>query len=192
MQCRLPFGFGGVCGIGSGHVRALSSSWSFIIIIICFHTFDSRFDCVYPTRTARFGVALVPSGTMRLKAKEFGQSLEKVDDECGCSTCRDCTRAYLHLMFKENNPLAPQLLSIHNIAYMMRLMRTMRAVSVWIASIFTSHVLTSCYWTYAQAILEGSEAYHNFIRNFMLRQFNSLDNVPKWALDALSHAGISL
>ena len=76
-------------------------------------------------------MALVPSGTMRLKAKEFGQSLEKVDAECGCSTCRDCTRAYLHVMFKENNPLAPQLLSIHNIAYMMRLMRTMRAVCMY-------------------------------------------------------------
>lgn len=138
-------------------------------LVVCVALGVDMFDCVYPTRTARFGVALVPSGTMRLKAKEFGQSLKRVDDECGCSTCRDYTRAYLHVLFKENNPLAPQLLSIHNIAYMMRLMRTMRA-----------------------AILEGSDAYHDFIRDFLVKQFDRIDKVPQWALDALCHAGISL
>ena len=97
---------------------------SLLSIIDC-----TRFDCVYPTRTARFGVALVPSGTIRLKAKEFSQSVERIDEECSCSTCRHYTKAYLHVLFKENNPLAPQLLSIHNISYMMRLMRQMRAVS---------------------------------------------------------------
>lgn len=103
---------------------------------------------MYPTRTARFGVALVPTGTMRLKAKEFGQSLEKVDAECGCSTCRDYTRAYLHVLFKENNPLAPQLLSIHNIAYMMRLMRTMRAVCLCFYNYDVAYILHDAFCFY--------------------------------------------
>jgi hypothetical protein len=28
-----------------------------------------RYDCVYPTRTARFGVALVPEGVLKLKVR---------------------------------------------------------------------------------------------------------------------------
>ena len=39
-----------------------------------------RFDCVYPTRVARFGVAIVPSGTMRLKAKEYAKDLLPVEE----------------------------------------------------------------------------------------------------------------
>ena len=204
-----------------------------------------RFDCVYPTRVARFGVALVPSGTMRLKAKEYSRDLQPVggwhvlyirvqtayvleiyrnwcncvylnlhfpmllsacrsplhfslfpslyftftvahsifyvvfflvschspsppsssysssvfisspflcyvskypllyssdlltlitlhatiEVGCLCSTCRSYTRAFLHTAFKDNNALAAQLLTKHNIAHMMALMRSMRKVS---------------------------------------------------------------
>lgn len=96
----------------------------------CCLAFDYvRFDCVFPTRTARFGVALVPSGSLRLKAKEHAQSFEPVDKDCACLACREYTRAYLHILFKENCALAAQLLTMHNIAYMMRLMRSMREVS---------------------------------------------------------------
>ena len=87
-----------------------------------------RFDCVFPTRTARFGVALVTHGSVRLKSKEHSTELGPVDPECRCSTCRNYSRAVLHVMFKEGNALAAQLLTKHNVSYMMRLMRTMRKV----------------------------------------------------------------
>ena len=32
-----------------------------------------RYDSVYPTRTARFGVALVPQGVLKLKNAEYSQ-----------------------------------------------------------------------------------------------------------------------
>lgn len=98
-----------------------------IYIFLLFY-FVIRFDCVFPTRTARFGVALVSKGSIRLKGAENANLFESVDPECSCITCRDYTRAYLHLLFKENCPLASQLLTRHNISYMMRLMRTMRQV----------------------------------------------------------------
>lgn len=84
---------------------------------------------MYPTRTARFGQALIGAGTIRLKAREFSADTRPVDPECGCSTCARYTRAFLHVAFKEGNALAAQLLTIHNIAYMMHLMRSMREVS---------------------------------------------------------------
>lgn len=97
-------------------------------LVVCVALGVDMFDCVYPTRTARFGVAFVPSGTLRLKAKECATSLEPINPHCGCTTCKHFTKASLHMMFKENNPLASQLLTKHNIYYMMTLMRTMRKV----------------------------------------------------------------
>lgn len=93
-----------------------------------FYISFERFDCVYPTRVARFGVAIVPSGTMRLKAKEYSKDLLPVEEGCLCSTCGHYSRAFLHTAFKDNNALAAQLLTIHNISHMMTLMRTMRQV----------------------------------------------------------------
>jgi queuine tRNA-ribosyltransferase len=99
---------------------------------------------VYPTRTARFGVALVnlaevPGGTMRLKAKEYSADMRPVDPKCGCSTCANYSRAFLHTAFKDNAPLASQLLTTHNVAFMMRLMRTMREVRMLFNSLYNYH-----------------------------------------------------
>ena len=100
----------------------------FVVLLLYLIAFFRRFDCVFPTRTARFGVALVPAGSIRLKAKDYADSFEPVDADCSCLCCREYTRAYLHTLFKNNCPLAGQLLTMHNIAYMMRLMRSMREV----------------------------------------------------------------
>ena len=99
-------------------------------LVVCVALGVDMFDCVYPTRTARFGVAFVPSGTLRLKSKECARDLSRIHPHCGCTTCKSFTRASLHTMFKENNPMASQLLTKHNIYYMMTLMRTMRKVRV--------------------------------------------------------------
>jgi len=105
-------------------------------LVVCVALGVDMFDCVYPTRTARFGVAFLDTGTIRLKAKEFnGHSkththTQPVDPLCVCSCCKHYSRAAIHVMLKENNSLAAQLLTVHNIAYMMRLMRTMRTAII--------------------------------------------------------------
>ena len=95
--------------------------------------FLGRFDCVYPTRTARFGAALVndpetPGGVMRIKEKQYSNDHRPIDLQCSCSTCQRYSRAFLHTAFREGSALSSQLLTIHNVAFMMRLMRTMRQV----------------------------------------------------------------
>ena len=98
-------------------------------LVVCVALGIDMFDCVFPTRTARFGVALVDIGSLRLKSKEFERDLlpiEPYGSVCGCSTCRDYSKAALHAMLKQGTPLAAQVMTTHNIAYMMRLMRTMR------------------------------------------------------------------
>jgi queuine tRNA-ribosyltransferase len=137
-------------------------------LMVCVALGADMFDCVYPTRVARFGVAIVPSGTMRLKAKEFSMDLGPVEEGCLCSTCKHYTRAFLHTAFKDNNAIAAQLLTKHNIAHMMTLMRTMR-----------------------EAILNGPETYEAFVRNF-LRVMFPLGNVPVWTVEALAAAGMTV
>lgn len=95
---------------------------------------------MFPTRTARFGVALVTSGSVRLKSKEHATELGPVDPECRCSTCRNYSKSVLHVLFKEGNALAAQLLTKHNVSYMMRLMRTMREVKDDVTHNCTTHV----------------------------------------------------
>ena len=126
----------------------------------------TRFDCVYPTRTARFGVAFVPNGTLRLKGKDCAQSLTSIHPHCGCSTCANFTQAALHMMFKENNPMASQLLTKHNIYYMMTLMRSMR-----------------------KAILEGDDEFEAFVLSFLQQMFPRGD-VPLWTVEALASVDI--
>ena len=123
---------------------------------------------MFPTRTARFGVALVTSGSLRLKSKEFHDDLTAVESCCLCSTCRDYSKAMLHVMFKENHPLASQLLTTHNLSYMMRLMRTMR-----------------------EAIMEGSDAFEAYVLTFLKQQYPNSD-IPAWVVDALHEAGIEV
>ncbi|KAH3799419.1 hypothetical protein DPMN_153027 [Dreissena polymorpha] len=83
------------------------------------------YDCVYPTRTARFGNALVPEGSLALKNKSFADDYQPIDAHCTCSTCRNYTRAYLHTV-ATNEAVASSLITVHNVAYQLDLMRSIQ------------------------------------------------------------------
>lgn len=88
------------------------------------------FDCVSPTRIARHGWALMPGAKgerLNLRNAAHKQDPRPIDESCACHACRNFGRAYLHHLFKADELLGPQLLSIHNIATMNRLMRDVRA-----------------------------------------------------------------
>lgn len=83
------------------------------------------FDCVFPTRTARFGCALLHSGQINLKNKKYEKDFRPIDENCSCSTCKTYTRAYLHNIATVES-VSSSLISIHNVAYQLRLMGEMR------------------------------------------------------------------
>jgi queuine tRNA-ribosyltransferase len=85
------------------------------------------FDCVLPTTLAWQGTAFASTGRVRLTRTEHRLSDEPVDARCGCGTCRTFSRGYLHHLFKCSEPLGPRLLSIHNLAHYLDLMRAARA-----------------------------------------------------------------
>jgi queuine tRNA-ribosyltransferase len=88
------------------------------------------FDCVLPTRNARNGHLFTSTGVLRIRNSANRSSLEPVDPECRCYTCRHYTRAYLHHLDRSNEILGARLATTHNLAYYAQLMRDMRAAIV--------------------------------------------------------------
>lgn len=80
------------------------------------------FDCVYPTRSARHGNFLVPSGTLNILNKAFKQDKKEIVKNCSCYVCQNFSRAYLHHLFKANEILGMRLASYHNLWFVQQLM----------------------------------------------------------------------
>jgi queuine tRNA-ribosyltransferase len=84
------------------------------------------FDCVLPTRLGRTGYAYTAEGKLNLVRASMRAERDPIDSGCSCSTCSSYSRAYLHHLFRAGEPLGARLLSIHNVAYLVTLMRRYR------------------------------------------------------------------
>ena len=85
------------------------------------------FDCVLPTRLARHGAALVPSDRLNLKNAQYAADESPIQTVCGCYTCQNFSRAYLRHLLVAGEILGLHLLSIHNLHFLLDLMRRIRA-----------------------------------------------------------------
>ncbi|MCD6238219.1 MAG: tRNA guanosine(34) transglycosylase Tgt [Thermotogae bacterium] len=84
------------------------------------------FDCVLPTRLARHAMAMTSEGNLRLRNAEFQFDKASLDPNCDCYVCKNYSRAYIHHLFKCNEVLGMMLLTIHNIYFLLDLMRNIR------------------------------------------------------------------
>lgn len=84
------------------------------------------FDCVIPTRSARFGVAFTSTGKVTIKHARHRDDPRPLDPECPCYACRRVGRAYLRHLYTCNEILAPRLLTLHNVTFYQRLMGRIR------------------------------------------------------------------
>ncbi|MCL2677926.1 MAG: tRNA guanosine(34) transglycosylase Tgt [Clostridiales bacterium] len=84
------------------------------------------FDCVLPTRIARNGTVLVPWGKLVIRNAEFARDFRPIARDCGCYTCRNFSRAYIRHLLKCGETLGLRLTTIHNLHYLLELMRNMR------------------------------------------------------------------
>src|SRR5260221_4545548 len=85
------------------------------------------FDCVLPTRNGRNASAFTMTGTLRLRNAAHRRDPAPLESDCACYACRNFSRAYLHHLFQVDEMLGPTLLSIHNVAFYLRLMAAARA-----------------------------------------------------------------
>ena len=140
-------------------------------LVVCTALGVDMYDCVFPTRTARFGTALVDRGDLKLRNAKYKLDENPIDKTCGCSVCNYgrapfVSRRLLRHYSKNAGVQGGSLISTHNVFYMLDLSKRMR-----------------------EAILQGR--YADFVRVFLRGRFGE-GEVPGWVVDALGSVDIKL
>lgn len=85
------------------------------------------FDCVFPTRVARNGMAMTWTGRLVMKNREYTSDFRPLEEDCGCYACRNgFTRAYLRHLVRAGEIFGLRLLSLHNLWFLQEFMRRLR------------------------------------------------------------------
>lgn len=84
------------------------------------------FDCVIPTRNGRTGSAFTSQGKLNIRNAKFRLDDSPLDPECGCSVCRRYSLGYLRHLQQAGEMTAATLISHHNVAFFLGLMRRAR------------------------------------------------------------------
>ncbi|KAI5477860.1 hypothetical protein MNV49_005845 [Pseudohyphozyma bogoriensis] len=127
-------------------------------LLVCVALGIDMHDCVFPTRTARFGVALTFDGPLNLKHASNRHEFCVIDDECECPTCEKgegLSRSYLWGL-SGRETVGANAVSLHNVAYQSTLMHRAR-----------------------QAILE--DRYPQYLIDFFARYFKQKELYPSSA-----------
>ncbi|OAA50472.1 queuine tRNA-ribosyltransferase [Metarhizium rileyi] len=130
------------------------------------------FDCVWPTRTARFGNAITKSGVLNIRNAKYANDFGPIEAGCGCMCCRQgegsigITRAYIHHNTSKET-VSAHLLTIHNVWYQLNLMREIR-----------------------QSIIQ--DQFPAYIRQFFAALYDSKTEYPHWAVEALKRVNVDL
>ncbi|AZI58023.1 tRNA guanosine(34) transglycosylase Tgt [Nakamurella antarctica] len=84
------------------------------------------FDCVSPSRVARNGAIYTPVGRVNVTNSRFRRDFGPLSQDCGCYTCSHYSRAYLHHLFKAKEMISCTLATIHNEAFIVKLVDDIR------------------------------------------------------------------
>ncbi len=84
------------------------------------------FDSSYPTKAARHGTLLTSSGGIKITRRRHSGEFEPIEKGCTCYTCKNYSRAYIHHLFKAKELTSMNLASIHNLHFMVELMKSFR------------------------------------------------------------------
>ncbi|NLY10598.1 MAG: tRNA guanosine(34) transglycosylase Tgt [Firmicutes bacterium] len=84
------------------------------------------FDCVWPTRIARHGTVMTRQGRLTVRDQPFARDFEPIEEGCTCYTCQNFSRAYIRHLLKTKEILGVRLTTIHNIAFLFRLMEELK------------------------------------------------------------------
>ena len=84
------------------------------------------FDCVLPTRSGRTGQAFTADGPINIRNARFAEDQGPLDQECGCPTCANYGRAYVHHLVRSGEILGAMLMTEHNLSFYQRIMQGLR------------------------------------------------------------------
>ncbi|KIJ18686.1 hypothetical protein PAXINDRAFT_71116 [Paxillus involutus ATCC 200175] len=135
-------------------------------LLVCVALGVDMADCVFPTRTARFGVALTSKGPLNLRLKKHAKSMDRIDNNCPCPTCTSgMSRAMLHHIVTIETAGA-HALTQHNLVFQAQVMGGAR-----------------------DAIVEGR--FPDYLRTFFKNYFGD-QGYPEWCVNALKSVGVDL
>ncbi len=108
--------------LGIGDIESVDAS-----VKLGIDTFDSS----HPTRCARHGLLFLrgPGGKfaasehVKILQSRYKRMFEPIDRTCDCYTCLNYTAAYMHHLFKAKELTGFTLATIHNLHFMIQLMR---------------------------------------------------------------------
>lgn len=84
------------------------------------------FDCVLPTRLGRNGTIYTKQGKISITNAKFRTDFTPIEDDCDCYTCTHYTKAYVAHMFHGKEMLGGTLASIHNVHFLVGLVKSIR------------------------------------------------------------------
>jgi queuine tRNA-ribosyltransferase len=84
------------------------------------------FDCVAASRVARNNAVYGLDGRFNISVSAFKRDFSPIDENCGCYTCKNYTKAYLNHLIRGKEMLSATLLTIHNEYFIVNLVAKMR------------------------------------------------------------------
>lgn len=84
------------------------------------------FDCVMPTRSARFGRIFTNDGFFNIMNSEFRKDPKPLEEGCDCYACKTYSRAYISHLIHAKEMLGSSLASLHNLRFYQRLVKLIR------------------------------------------------------------------
>jgi queuine tRNA-ribosyltransferase len=84
------------------------------------------FDCVMPTRNWRNGMNFTAQGIINIRNEKWKNDFSLLDEEDTCFVDRQYSKAYLRHLFISNEMNGPMIVSMHNLAFYLWLMKQAR------------------------------------------------------------------
>lgn len=84
------------------------------------------FDSVFPTRMARHGLVFTSKGNIKIYQLKYSKIKKPLDTNCNCKICKNYSLAYLHHLFRLQEPNAMHHLSYHNLYFIQRTLEAAR------------------------------------------------------------------
>ena len=95
-------------------------------LLECISRGVDMFDCVLPTRNARHGMIYTYEGVINIRNKKWEDDFSPLDDGSNSPYSRQFTKAYVRHLFSAREALGPQITSVHNLAFFLKLVRDAR------------------------------------------------------------------
>jgi tRNA-guanine transglycosylase len=162
------------------------------------------FDCVWATRTARFGNAVTSEGVLNLRNSKYADDFQPIDPECKCIICSPAdspARPHLNPTLElasyektDGRVTATTIYSARGVGVTRSYIHHLAAKETAGAHLLTLHnvaYLLNLMNEARKAIVD--DRYPQFLRNVFGKWYGGdKQKYPKWAVDALGSVGMDL